>query len=122
MKFTIYMCKKYNIMTYNPNQHLNSDDLYILERNRLTIYVDKVEDDIDKKHDITLYYMSYSNASFTITYNIGMNTTYEIARKLKKYFLDNLPFVKRVEFSKYGLTIDFDRENGLDVLNIYTMY
>jgi len=102
--------------------YINSDNLFILKKDKITIFTDKIEDELLYKNKIQIYYMSYSNSSFSISFNIGSLINFKSSRIIKKYFLDNIPFVTKMVFSEYGFTVDFDRSNGIDVLDVYSIY
>lgn len=110
------MLKKYN-EGWGPipgfDDFEEEDELYELYSGRLILYTSKIETDIDVRLNVQLNYMSMSNYNSCFIFWIQEEPTFEIYRRLKKYFLDTIPFVVKTELDNSNITIYIDKKSEI---------
>jgi hypothetical protein len=99
------------------SREIKQPDFYHLGNRRLTLFPYEIENYIQSNLNIDIMFLSYSNSKFNLIYNVFTNMTFENARKLKKFLMDNLPLVVSVTFDVGTVEIIFTRKYGYDILD-----
>jgi len=99
-------------------ENLQKNEIYIISDNKMYFYPVRVEKDIETKLNIGIMFTAGSNAMFNMSFSLFDIQDFKNCRRIKKYFLDNIPHVINVFFGDNSFTVQLTRKQGLDVLNI----
>lgn len=92
--------------------------LYRIRDYRIILYTSNIEDDIKIKSDVDVLYLDCSNVEMNIWFSISGKVNFRIARDIKKYFLDNIPYVVNVLFdNNQTFVVYLTREHKIDSLD-----
>lgn len=93
-----------------------SKELYEIKGSKLLVYPYDIENDINEKLGLNVFFETYSNGMLNMSFYFFDNVSFKSARQVKKYFLDNIPHCTNVIIQKAYITVQLTRRFGLDVL------
>ena len=94
--------------------------LYDIDGSRMEIYITQIEEEMEKM-GVLIYYTTYSNVTFKLIF-IYNNINFKTVRMIKKFFMENIPYVTNVVFDRGGFIVELTRKFGLDTITVDEYY